>query len=72
MSKLGLTIPPRDLSVYQRDLEPKSKPQIIPIPNRFFSPIPDNRDMIMNDMKRDLDRELAMTFEPKPRITRFQ
>jgi len=44
----------RDLSMYKQMLAPKPKIQPKLEPNRFFTPIPDNREQILNIIKKDL------------------
>lgn len=36
-----------------------------PVPNRFFTPIPDNRDQILAKMKKDLEIQKQQRFNPQ-------
>ena len=50
--KLGLPVPPQELPPLQFKSLLKELP--MPGPNRFFTPLPDNREFIKNDMKKQM------------------
>jgi len=56
--RLGINIPARDMSKYNQ--VPIQKRPIKLEPDRFFSPIEDNRDQVLERIKREMDQQFAI------------
>ena len=62
---MGIKTLPRDLSPFYK-ADP-IKQVGMPQPNLFFTPIEDNRDQILEQMKMDLENQLNFTKNTLPR-----
>jgi hypothetical protein len=49
-----------ELAMYRNSLNPMPKPKQQPVPDRFFSHIPDNRDQILAQMRKDQEMQLEL------------
>jgi hypothetical protein len=59
---MGIRSAPRDMSPFYTQTMP-NKPIIVPKqpqPDIFFTPIEDNRELVLQNMKRELDNQLEM------------
>jgi hypothetical protein len=56
--KLGINIPKRDMSQFYSVSEPNKIKT--PEPNIFFTPIHDNREQILENIKKDLDNQFEI------------
>ncbi len=66
-SKLGINIQDRDLSRLRHLNETNVSKQLTtktPIPNVFSSPIPDNREQILLELRKELDKKLEINELP--------
>ena len=63
INNMGIKSLPRDFTPYLKKA-PIAQKQ--PEPNVFFTPIPDNRDLILERMKRELEFQLELTKNTLP------
>ncbi len=67
MNRFGINIQDRDLSRLRHLNETNVAKQLktkAPVPNVYSSPIPDNRDQILLEMKKELDKNLEINKLP--------
>jgi len=63
VNNMGIQPLPRDLTPFYSQTVP-NKPIILPMkpqPNIFFTPIDDNRELVLERVKRELDYQLKLT-----------
>ncbi len=61
--KLGVTIPIRNMYQFSDSHHNHNKPIIIPKkpePNIFFTPLEDNREKYLIELRKDLDKQLEL------------
>jgi F420-0:gamma-glutamyl ligase-like protein len=67
-SRLGINIQDRDLSRLRHLNETNVTKQLTtkaPVPNVYSSPIPDKRDQILMEMRKELDKKLEINELPQ-------
>lgn len=67
-SRLGINIQDRDLSRLRHLNETNVSKQLtteVPVPNVYSSPIPDNREQILVEMRKEMDKKLEINELPQ-------
>lgn len=77
MNRLGIHIPDYGIEIYRKInddlldsniLSQRKKIKINNIPNSSinYTPIPDNREQILKNMRKDIDKALEIKIDPRP------